>query len=511
MYDTILVFDFGGQYCHLIARSIREIGVYSEIVSYKTTAEEISNRKDITVKGIILSGGSKSVYEKNAPLLDRRILQMGIPVLGICYGHQLIAHMEGGDVRQAPKKEYGEANAYIDKPIDILEGLNKKTRVWMSHGDAVFSLPLDYEPLAHTPNTPVAAFRSKSRPIYGVQWHPEVFQTEKGQQVFRNFVKICKCKKDWKMRNFAKKAIAEVKRKAGGRRCIVALSGGVDSSVAAAIVGRAIGKNLTAIYVDTGLMREHETEEIRGQFGKTNIDFRIVDAQKIFLKSLKGISDPEKKRRIIGKVFAKVFEREARKVGADFLVQGTIYPDRVESGRAGNSATIKTHHNVGGMPKNVKFKGILEPLRDLYKDEVRKAGKELSLPDSIINRQPFPGPGLAVRIIGAVTRKKLEILRKADAILTEEIKNSKLDKGLWQYFAVLTNTKSVGVRGDSRFYGLVLAIRAVRSREAMTAEFAKLPWDALRKISSRIINEVPEVTRVVYDITDKPPATIEWE
>ena len=511
MRDTILVLDFGGQYCHLIARRIRELGVYSEILSYRATAKEISRLADLNVKGIVLSGGPRSVYENNAPTMDKSILDMGIPVLGICYGHQLIAHVEGGKVKPAAVKEYGEATAYVDKPVGILHGFNKKVRVWMSHGDTVFSLPKGYEVLAHTQNTPIAAFGNKARKIFGVQWHPEVFQTESGLQVFRNFVRLCGSKREWRAKDFTKNAIAEIKKKVGDKRCIMALSGGVDSSVAAAIVGKAIGSKLTAVYVDTGLMRYRETEEIEKQFKKMKIKLEIVDAQKMFLRSLKGVSNPEKKRKIIGALFAKVFEKEARRIKADFLVQGTIYPDRVESGKVGNSAKIKTHHNVGGMPKGAKFKGIIEPLRDLYKDEVRKVGKELSLPDSIINRQPFPGPGLAVRIMGPITRNKLDILRKADAIVTEEIKRSGLGKGLWQYFAVLTNTRSVGVKGDSRAYGMVVAIRTVKSRDAMTAEFAELPWEALRRISSRIVGEIPEVVRVVYDITDKPPATIEWE
>ncbi|MDH5806894.1 MAG: glutamine-hydrolyzing GMP synthase [Candidatus Methanomethylicaceae archaeon] len=503
-YDSILVLDFGGQYAHLIARRIREKGVYSEILPYDITFEELKN---LNPKGIILSGGPSSVLNENSPKIDKRILEMGIPILGICYGHQLIAHMAGGKISSA--SEYGATYVTIDKPIEILNGLSKREKVWMSHSDSVFSLPKEYEILAHSRNCPIAAFKNKYKPIYGIQWHPEVVHTKKGDIIFNNFIKICGCEAKWKMEDLVNKMIEEVKNEVGNGKAIIALSGGIDSSVAATIAAKAIGNRLTAILVDHGFMREGEVESIKKAF--KDINLIVIDAKDRFLNRIKGIVDPEEKRRIIGEEFIRVFEEVAKNIGAEFLIQGTIYPDRIESGFRKHSDKIKTHHNVAGIPSSIKFKKIIEPLRDLYKDEVRKIALILGLPREIVYRQPFPGPGLAVRIVGEVTEEKLRILRKADKIVREEIEKSKIRDRLWQYFAVLTNTKSTGVKGDVRAYGYVIAIRAVESAEAMTANFAKVPYRILEKISTRITNEIPEVVRVVYDITHKPPATIEWE
>lgn len=511
--DTVLILDFGGQYCHLIARAVREQNVYSEIVNPSITAGEIKElQKDMNVKGIILSGGPQSVYGNGAQSIDKDILDLRIPILGLCYGHQLIAHLARGDVQLSSKKEFGDTTIVIDKPVGILKGLGDSVKVWMSHSDTVNALPKDYEVIAHSDNTPVAAFKHKTKPIFGLQWHPEVVHTEQGALVLRNFViDVCKAKPEWKMEDFVQTSIKEIKDTVENGRCLVALSGGVDSSVAAALVGRAIDGNLTAVYVDTGLMREGETDEIRRVFARSGAELKIIDARERFFSALKGVKDPERKRKIMGREFIKIFEQQAIEAKADFLVQGTIYPDRVESGATGRSAIIKTHHNVGGLPKKIKFKAIIEPLRDLYKDEVRKIGAELDLPESIVHRQPFPGPGLAVRIIGPVTEEKADLLRKADSIVTSEIEKAGLARGLWQYFAVLTNNEAVGVKGDIRAYGSVIAFRALESRDAMTARFSELPWPLIRRISTRITNEVPGVTRVVYDTTDKPPGTVEWE
>ncbi len=511
--DTILILDFGGQYTHLIGRNVRENNVYSEIMPFDITADKITEIGSVSnIKGIILSGGPDSVYDKDSPKMDPGILKLGIPVLGLCYGHQLIAHMSDGKVIRAAKKEYGDTEAYIDKPESILHGLHHEEKVWMSHGDTVSSLSKDWEVLAHTDNTPVAAFRHKTMQIYGLQWHPEVVQTEHGAQIIKNFIfDECKCERNWRMTGFVEDSMSEIRRTIRGK-AIVALSGGVDSSVAAALITKAIGgHNLVAVYVDTGLMRDGETEQIRSTFTTLGTDLRVINAEDRFLEALDGVEDPEQKRMIIGKMFATVFEEQAALSGVEYLVQGTIYPDRVESGSSGKSALIKTHHNVGGLPKDLKFKAVVEPLRDLYKDEVRKVAKELGLPESIINRQPFPGPGLAVRIIGSVTKEKLEIVRHADHIVTKEIDGSGMAEGLWQYFAVLTSTKTTGVKGDGRAYGYLVSFRALVSREAMTAKFAELPWNLVRRISTRITNEIPEVVRVAYDVTDKPPATVEWE
>jgi GMP synthase (glutamine-hydrolysing) len=512
-YDAILVLDFGGQYCHLIGRRIREHGVYSEIVPHDITPDEIKVlNKKFNVKGLILSGGPSSVYEPNAPRLDSRILEANLPVLGLCYGHQLIAQITKGKVEPAACREYGIAHVAIDKTVGVLEGLGKKEKVWMSHGDTVFAVPPRFEVLAHTENCPVAAFKHKEKPIYGLQWHPEVIHTENGMRMLRNFIfEVCKCEANWQMEDIIAKMVKEIKSEAGEDEAIIGLSGGIDSSVATALAAQALKDRLTAVFVDHGFMREGEPEAIERAFRKFKINFVIANAQERFMEKLKGVTDPEKKRRIIGEEFIRVFEEKAEKTGAEYLIQGTIYPDRIESGFRKHSDKIKTHHNVAGLPAKIKFKKILEPLRDLYKDEVRKVAKMLGLPREIVSRQPFPGPGLAVRIIGELTAEKVRIAKKADQIVREEIEKGGLEENLWQYFAVLTDTKATGVKGDSRAYGYVVAVRAVKSREAMTASFAQIPYPVLETISTRITNEIPEVTRVVYDITHKPPATIEWE
>jgi len=511
--DTILILDFGGQYCHLIGRRVREHNVYSEIVPCNITPKEVlSLKKKCNVKGIILSGGPSSVYDKNSPRYNKGILSLNIPILGLCYGHQLIAFDSNGEVQRSKSKEYGVTHVTIVKPVGVLEGLSEKEIVWMSHGDTVYKLPEEYEVLAYTENSPVAAFRHMEKPIYGLQWHPEVIHTEKGMLMLKNFIfKVCKCVADWRPQDFIEIAVQEIKRTVEDKRAIIALSGGIDSSTATALAAKAIGKNLTAVFVDHGFMREGEPEFVKHAFEKLGINFILVDARQRFLQKLKGITDPEQKRKVVGGEFIRVFEEVAKKVGADYLIQGTIYPDRIESGLRKHSDKIKTHHNVAGLPSRIRFKAIVEPLKDLYKDEVRKAAEAIGLPKEIVWRQPFPGPGLAVRVIGEVTRQKIDVARKADKILTEEIENSGLKDSLWQYFAVLTSTRSTGVKGDARAYGYTVAIRAVESREAMTASFAKIPYEVLEKISTRITNEIPQVTRVTYDITHKPPATIEWE
>lgn len=512
-YDGVLVLDFGGQYCHLIGRRIREHGVYSEIVPHDIKPEEIRllNEK-FAVKGLVLSGGPASVFEAGAPKFNADILNLGLPVLGLCYGHQLIAYMAGGKVGPAKRREYGATHVTIDKPVGVLKGLNRREKVWMSHSDAVFAVPPEFEVLAYTENCPVAAFRHKRKPIYGLQWHPEVVHTEKGMQMLRNFLfGVCRCRANWKMEDVVERMIREVKAEVGDGRAIIALSGGIDSSVATVVAAKAIGDRLTAVFVDHGFMRENEPEFVRNVFQRFKINLTIVNAKERFLKKLKGVTDPEAKRKIIGEEFIRVFEEEAEKAGAEYLIQGTIYPDRIESGVRKFSDKIKTHHNVAGLPTRFKFKKIVEPLRDLYKDEVRKVADLLGLPKYIVFRQPFPGPGLAVRVVGEITEEKVEIARKADKIVREEIEKSGLKERLWQYFAVLTDTKATGIKGDARAYGYVVAIRAVESREAMTASFAKIPYRLLERISTRITNEIPQVVRVVYDITHKPPATIEWE
>ncbi|MHC1637385.1 MAG: glutamine-hydrolyzing GMP synthase [Candidatus Nezhaarchaeales archaeon] len=511
--DCIVVVDYGGQYAHLIARRIRELGVYSEVVHGDAAYEEIKSLPhNIEVKGLILSGGPLSVYLESSPKLDPKLLELELPILGICYGHQLIAYTFGGKVESLGKGEYGTTYVHIDDFNDILEGLNRTERVWMSHGDTVTSLPSNFKVLAHTDLCPIAAFKHLEKPIYGVQWHPEVIHTEKGMKILENFAfKICKCKAQWSMEDFIEKAVDEIRREVGDGKAIIALSGGIDSSTTAVLAAKAIGDRLYAVFVDHGFMREGEPEQIKEIFSRMIKNFIFIDAKERFLNRLKGVTDPELKRKIIGEEFIRVFEDVARSVGAEYLLQGTIYPDRIESGFRRFSDKIKTHHNVAGIPSKIEFKKIVEPLRDLYKDEVRIVAKKLGLPDQIVYRQPFPGPGLAVRVIGEVTEEKLRIVRQADKIVREEIEKAGLARGLWQYFAVLTDTKSTGVKGDARAYGYTVAIRIVESREAMTANFAKIPYDVLERISTRITNEIPEVTRVVYDITNKPPATIEWE
>ncbi len=512
-YDTILVLDFGGQYCHLIGRRIREHNVYSEIVPHDISPEEVQalNEK-FNIKGLILSGGPSSVYEPNAPKLHPRILEVNLPILGLCYGHQLLAQLTNGKVEPATCKEYGIAQVAIDKPVGVLEGLSEKEKVWMSHGDTVFAPPPEFEALAHTDNCPVAAFRHKQKPIYGLQWHPEVIHTENGMRMLRNFIfQVCKCQANWQMEDLIEKMVQELKTEVGEGRAIIGLSGGIDSSVATALAAKALDDKLTAVFVDHGFMREGEPEAIREAFQKFRINFIVANAQERFMDKLRGVVDPETKRKVIGEEFIRVFEEIAKKSGAQYLIQGTIYPDRIESGFRKNSDKIKTHHNVAGLPEKMEFRKILEPLRDLYKDEVRKVARMLDLPKEIVNRQPFPGPGLAVRIIGVLTDEKVRITKKADKIVRDEIEKSGLSESLWQYFAVLTDTKATGVKGDARAYGYVVAVRTMESREAMTASFAKIPYPVLETISTRITNEIPQVVRVVYDITHKPPATIEWE
>ncbi|MEM3522769.1 MAG: glutamine-hydrolyzing GMP synthase, partial [Candidatus Bathyarchaeia archaeon] len=428
------------------------------------------------------------------------------------YGHQLIAYLFNGKVIKNKKGEFGLTFVNVKKPTGILKGLKKRIKVWMSHNESVIKLPKDFDVLAYSENSPIAAFKHRDLPIYGLQWHPEVSHSDYGNKILANFVfNVCKSKPNWRMGDFIKNTVNEIKKTVGDKKAIIALSGGVDSSTALVLASKALGKNLTAIFVDNGLLRNKEPEFIKKTFKKLNINFVYVDAKERFLKKLKGIADPEEKRKIIGKEFIKVFEEEAKKVKADFLIQGTIYPDRIESGFIKYADKIKTHHNVGGLPLRIKFKGIVEPLKDLYKDEVKALAKKLGLPKKIIQRQPFPGPGLAVRIIGELTQEKINILKNADRIVREELERANIKNKLWQYFAILLSIKTTGIKGDSRSYGYVIAIRAVESEEAMTANFAKLPYNVLEKISTRITNEIPFVTRVVYDITNKPPATIEWE
>jgi len=511
--DTVLILDFGGQYTHLIARRIREQKVYSEVVPCDLTVEEIESKKSqMNIRGLILSGGPSSVYMPSAPKCDVRVLDVRLPILGICYGHQLIAQAVKGEVKPGEKNEYGVAYITIDNPIGVLKGLDKTEKVWMSHGDTVYSLPKEYEILAHSESCPVAAFKHESNPVYGIQWHPEVVHTQKGTLTLQSFIfEVCGCTPNWLVEDYVEKAIGEVKDAVGQAKAIVALSGGVDSSVAAAIASRAIGKNLNAVLVDHGFLRKGEPEAIKSVFSRFEMNLIVLDEKARFLRRLNGILDPEEKRKIIGEEFIRSFERVAKTLDADYLIQGTIYPDRIESGFKKHSDKIKTHHNVAGLPDTTDFKAIVEPIRDLYKDEVRLIAQKLGLPKEIWGRQPFPGPGLAVRIIGEVSLEKLEVLKNADHIVTEELQKADLADRLWQYFAILTDTKSTGVRGDARAYGYTAAIRAVESADGMTASFANLPPQVLETISSRLTNEIPQIVRVVYDITHKPPATIEWE
>ncbi len=508
-HEKVLVLDFGGQYNQLIARRVREQNVYCELLPCDISLERI---KAFAPKGIIFTGGPNSVYDENSPHIDPEIFNLGIPVLGICYGAQLMAYTLGGKVEHAPSREYGKSDVtYFGGKI--FKDVDKQNVCWMSHTDYISVPPAGFEVIAKTETCPVAAMADEKRKFYGVQFHPEVMHTRQGTQILRNFLyEVCGVAGDWTMSNFVKEQVAKLKAKIGDKKVLCAMSGGVDSAVAATLIHRAAGDNLTCIFVDHGLLRKNEAKDVYRVF-KTERGMNLikVDAADRFLTKLAGVSDPETKRKIIGSEFIKVFEDEAKKIGkVDYLVQGTIYPDVIESGK-GKSAVIKSHHNVGGLPSVVDFKEIIEPLRDLFKDEVRKLGFELGLPEEIVMRQPFPGPGLAIRIIGDITREKIKVLQDADYIYREEIAHAGLNKEIWQYFAVLTNCRSVGVMGDSRTYSYTLALRAVTSVDGMTADWARIPYDVLEKISTRIVNEVQDINRIVYDITSKPPATIEWE
>lgn len=509
--DKILILDFGSQYTQLIARRIREGHVYSEIVPFNVSMQKI---REFQPKGIVLSGGPSSVYDESAPLPDPEIFKLGLPVLGICYGMQLMAHTLGGTVARALKREYGKAELTVDDESDLLWGLMQKSKVWMSHGDRIEKLPEGFRAIGHTDNSPVAAMADPSRKFYAMQFHPEVVHTDEGVRILQNFVyTICGCRPNWEMSSFIEWSVNEIRQKVGDRTVICALSGGVDSSVVALLLHKAIGDRLTCIFVDNGVLRKGESDKVKKTFqDHFHIKLIHIDAIDRFMQKLAGVTDPEKKRKIIGNEFIAVFEEEAKKIkDAHFLAQGTLYPDVIESvSFKGPSAVIKSHHNVGGLPEKMNLK-LIEPLRELFKDEVRELGEELGLPTEIAWRHPFPGPGLAIRCIGEVTKEKLDILREADAIVLEEIKTAGLYREIWQVFAVILPIQSVGVMGDERTYENVVAVRAVTSLDGMTADWAKLPYDVMGSISSRIINEVKGVNRVVYDITSKPPGTIEWE
>ena len=511
--EMVIVIDFGGQYNQLVARRVRECNVYCEIYSYKTDIEKI---KAMNPKGIILTGGPNSCYEPGAPSCTDELFNLGIPVLGLCYGAQLMMHVLGGKVEKAPVREYGKTEVMVETSSPLFTDVTPNTICWMSHFDYISKVAPGFDICAHTADCPVAAAENRDKNLYAIQFHPEVLHTQEGTKMLSNFVRsVCGCSGDWKMDAFVENTIKEIRAKVGNGKVLLALSGGVDSSVAAGLLSRAIGKQLTCVFVDHGLLRKNEGDEVEQVFGPNgqfDLNFIRVNAQERYYSKLAGVTEPEQKRKIIGEEFIRVFEEEAKKIGAvDFLAQGTIYPDVVESGLGGESAVIKSHHNVGGLPDYVDFKEIIEPLRNLFKDEVRKAGLELGIPEKLIFRQPFPGPGLGIRIIGEVTAEKVRIVQDADYIYREEIAKAGLDRSIGQYFAALTNMRSVGVMGDERTYDYAVALRAVNTVDFMTAEAAEIPFDVLQTVMSRIINEVRGVNRVFYDLTSKPPGTIEFE
>lgn len=511
--EMVIVIDFGGQYNQLVARRVRECNVYCEIYSYKTDIEKI---KAMNPKGIILTGGPNSCYEPGAPSCTDELFNLGIPVLGLCYGAQLMMHVLGGKVEKAPVREYGKTEVMVEISSPLFTDVTPNTICWMSHFDYISKVAPGFDICAHTADCPVAAAENRDKNLYAIQFHPEVLHTQEGTKMLSNFVRsVCGCSGDWKMDAFVENTIKEIRAKVGNGKVLLALSGGVDSSVAAGLLSRAIGKQLTCVFVDHGLLRKNEGDEVEQVFGPNgqfDLNFIRVNAQERYYSKLAGVTEPEQKRKIIGEEFIRVFEEEAKKIGAvDFLAQGTIYPDVVESGLGGESAVIKSHHNVGGLPDYVDFKEIIEPLRNLFKDEVRKAGLELGIPEKLVFRQPFPGPGLGIRIIGEVTAEKVRIVQDADYIYREEIAKAGLDRSIGQYFAALTNMRSVGVMGDERTYDYAVALRAVNTVDFMTAEAAEIPFDVLQTVMSRIINEVRGVNRVFYDLTSKPPGTIEFE
>ena len=507
--ELILVVDFGGQYNQLIARRVRDLNVYCEVVPFNKAVNEIKRKKPI---GIIFTGGPNSVYDEKAPKIEKEIFEFNIPILGLCYGMQLISQTFGGVVEKADKKEFGKTLCIKDKNSKLISNMKSETTVWMSHQDQVVKLPEGFDCIQHTITCPYAGIENEEKKIYAVQYHPEVNHSEEGKELIKSFLyDICNASGDWTMQNFMNEQIHKIKQTVGDKKVLLALSGGVDSSVCASLLSKAIGSQLTCVFVDTGLMRKNEGDEVEEAFKNDELNFVRVNAKDRFLEKLKGVTDPEQKRKIIGEEFIRVFEDEAKKIGqVDYLAQGTIYPDVIESG-LGDAKVIKSHHNVGGLPEHVDFKEIIEPLRDLFKDEVRKVGLELGIPENLVFRQPFPGPGLGIRIIGEVTPEKVDILQNADAIYREEIAKAGLQQNLGQYFAALTNMRSVGVMGDGRTYDYAVVLRAVETSDFMTAEAAQLPWELLSKVTTRIVNEVHGVNRVLYDCTGKPPATIELE